>query len=104
LCTSQSRPAGVDRHRLRDEGRGGRDAFLQRGREHERLERGACLPLALDGEVELALAEVVAAEHGEDSAVPGVDRNQRGVGPVGLVSQCPIEFRAIFWSFRSIVV
>jgi hypothetical protein len=51
---------------------------LEGGREHERLEGRARLPLALDGEVELALAEVAASDHGQDPSVPRVDRDERG--------------------------
>ena len=68
---------GIDRHLLGDEGRARCNALLQRGRKHEGLEGGARLPLALHGEIELALAEVVAAEHGEDAAVARIDRHQR---------------------------
>ena len=35
------------------------------------------MPLALDGEVELALLVVATADHGENPAVPGVDRHER---------------------------
>ena len=58
--------------------RAGRDAFLERGREHERLERRARLALALHREVELRLAVVVAADHREHAAVARVDRDERG--------------------------
>ncbi len=47
-------PARIDRHLLRrGEHAGGRDVLAQGCREHERLERGAGLPLALGREVEL---------------------------------------------------
>ena len=82
-----------------------RDALLERVREHERLERRARLALALHGEVELALVEVLAADHREHVAGARVDRDERGRRPlrVGqpLVDRLP---RAIFWSPRSIVV
>ena len=54
-----------------------RDPLRRARREHERLERRARLPLALDGEVELALVEVVAADHREHGAVARVDRDER---------------------------
>ena len=60
-----------------------RDSLAQRGREHERLEGRARLPLALDGQVELALAVVVAADHRLDRAVARVDRDERGRRAVG---------------------
>ena len=72
--------AGVDRHRLRrGEDRRRRDVLLQRGREHERLERRARLPLALRREVELVLVVVRAADHREHRAgALRVDRDERG--------------------------
>jgi hypothetical protein len=50
----------------------------------EGLEGRARLAHALHGEVELALAVVVAADHRADGAVPWVDRDERGGGPLGV--------------------
>ena len=58
----------------------------ERRREHERLERRPGLALALDGEVELALAVVAAADHREDRAAVRVDRDERGRRAVGFGS------------------
>ena len=76
--------AEVDRLRRGVEARRRRDALAQRGREHERLERRAGLADTLDGEVELALAVVVAADHRPHRAVPRVDRDERRGRAVGL--------------------
>ena len=70
-----------DQLRPRHERRGGGDPVLERGREHERLERRARLPLCLHGEVELALAEVPAADHRQDRAVARIERDERGRRP-----------------------
>ena len=70
--------AEIDRLRLRLEVRRRRDPLAERGREHERLEGRARLADALDGEVELALAVVVAADHRLDGAVARIDRDERG--------------------------
>src|SRR4029079_19688010 len=73
--------ARIDRHRFGNESRAWRDAFLEGGREHEGLERGAGLALALDGKVELALAEDIAAEHRQHEGAARVDRHQVRRGP-----------------------
>ena len=65
-----------DRHGLRIERRQRRQALVQRGREHDRLERRARLALGLRREVELARAEVGAAEHRLHRAVPRIDRDE----------------------------
>ena len=70
--------AGVDLDRLRREARRGRDALAERAREHDRLEGRARLPLGLRGEVELAPAEVRAAEHRLHRARARVDRDECG--------------------------
>ena len=57
--------ADIDRYGFRRQHRRGRDSLPEGGREHERLEGGAGLALALDGQVELAFVEIVAAVHGE---------------------------------------
>ncbi len=75
--------------RLRVEPGRRRDPLPERGGEHERLERGARLALGLRGEVELALAVVLAADHGEHLAVPRVDRDQRGGRPVRVRQHVP---------------
>src|SRR5207244_10477406 len=54
------------------------DALLQRRREDERLEGRARRSLPLDGEIELTLAEVVAAVHGDDLAGAWTNRDERG--------------------------
>ncbi len=54
---------------------------LQRGREHERLERRAGLTLALHGEVELARVEAPPAVPSRDCAVRRVDRDERRLRP-----------------------
>ena len=74
--------AEVDLLPLRVEHRRRRDSLSQRLGEDERLERGARLPLALDGEVELALAVVVAADHRAHGPVTRIDRDERRGGPV----------------------
>ena len=66
----------------------------QRGREHEGLERRARLPLALDGEVELALAVVVAADHRPHRAVRGSIATSAADGPSGSVSHFAMAARA----------
>ena len=71
-----------DHLRPRHVGRRGRDPLRERRREHERLEGRAGLPLALDGEVELALREARAADHREDVARPRIDRDERRLRPV----------------------
>ena len=58
--------------------RGGGDPLLERLGEHERLERGAGLALALGGEVERRAVVVVAADHRADLAGLVLDRHQRG--------------------------
>ena len=72
--------AGVDRHLLlRGELAQRRDAFLERGRVDERLERGSRLALTLRREVELVLVVIRAADHREYRAgvVLRVDRHER---------------------------
>ena len=54
-----------------------RDSLLQRRGEHERLEGGARLPLALHREVELAVVVVPPADHREHRAGVRVDRHER---------------------------
>ena len=85
--------ARVDGDGLRVELRQRGDALAHGRREDDRLERRARLPLRLRCEVELALAEVAAPEHGLDRAGPGVDRDERRRGPVGvpehLLDRCP---------------
>ena len=66
-----------DRHRLRVEARRRRDPLLQRRGERERLERRAGLPLALDGEVELALLEAPPPVHRQHAPVARVDGDER---------------------------
>ena len=61
-----------------------RDPLAQRRREHERLEGRARLAHALHGEVELALAIVIAADHRLDRARARVDRDERGRRAVGV--------------------
>ena len=56
---------------------------LQRGREHERLERGSRLALALDREVELTRVEVAAAVHREHRPGRRVHRNECSLRSVG---------------------
>ena len=70
--------ARVDRHVLR-RGEDARrsDSLLQRGREHEGLERRPGLTLALRREVELALVVVLAAHHREHGAGARVERDER---------------------------
>ena len=74
--------AHEDENGLRREGRHRRDALLERGREHERLEGRARLPLSLHREVELALAEIVAAVHGNHFSGGRADGYQRSRRPV----------------------
>ena len=57
----------------------------KRRRQHERLERRARLALALDGEVELALAVVRAADHREHRARVVVDRHERRLRAFGIL-------------------
>ena len=79
------RPVEEERDRLRHERRAGCDAFLERGREHERLERRARLPLALHREVELRLPVVLAADHREHATVARIHRDQRRARRAGPV-------------------
>ena len=67
---------------LRLVGRLRRDTAGERRGEDERLERRPGLPLALDGEVELALREARAADHREHPPVPGIDGDERRLRPV----------------------
>ena len=76
--------ACIDRHRLRLERRDGRNAFVHRRREDDRLERGAGLTLGLRREVELALAEVPPAEHRPHRTRAWIDRDERGRGAIGI--------------------
>ena len=84
--------AGIDRDRLRLELRHGRDAFVHRRREDDRLERRSRLTLRLSGEVELALTEVASTEHGLDGAVARVDRDESGRGTLR-IAQNPFDRR-----------
>ena len=75
----------VDRDRVRVEHARRRDVVLERGREHERLERRARLPLALRRQVELVLVVVLAADH-RDAPRPLCASSTTivAVGPVSL--------------------
>ena len=54
-----------------------REARFERGGVDERLERGARLPMRLNGAVEVAGVEVAAADHRADVAGGGIERDQR---------------------------
>ena len=97
--------AEEDRDRLRDERRQRRDPLLQRGREHERLEGRARLPLALRREVELALRGSCCRRTSR-ARLPSSGRWRRA-RPAGLsrsAATCGSPARASLCSWKLIVV
>ncbi len=65
--------------------RAGHISLLERGREEERFERGARLPLRLHRAIERARVKVAAAHHREHLAGARVDRHERRLKIIGFV-------------------
>ena len=65
--------------------RGGRQTFFQGRRIDDRLEGRTGIPFGLDGAVELALAEIIAADHGLDPPAARIDGHQGCLDIRGLV-------------------
>ncbi len=62
---------------------GGREALLESGRVHKRLERGPRLPLCLRRAIESAAIEIAPTDHGADLAVQWIHGDQRALQRIG---------------------